>query len=362
MDTGARDDDHAPGLQLCRHAALLLLLTFSGCASPGPPRPPSLNLPEVVTTLAAQRVGDQVQLDWTTPEKTTDGLDVRSPIVAVVCRRPAVSPVQSCRDVLRLPVVSGASSAVDSLPSTVVASPAVALEYRLQLLNSAGRSAGESNAVLVANGPAPASPEGLQVNASQEGAVLTWHDTGTRDAVELRRIAAPRARSAKQSAFGAAKVDANNVVLRVAPGNGALDRTVVMDERYTYTAQRVRTITVEGRALEIRSAIAGPVTIEMRDVFPPRAPTGLEAVAAERVVDLSWEPNTEADLAGYFVLRRETGPAEQLNGTPQRQPSFQDKTAAPNHTYTYSVIAVDKAGNRSPAGEPVPVSIHADVP
>src|SRR5260370_22391669 len=60
-------------------AVLAPLIAFAaGCASPGPPQPPSLNLPAVVKDLAAERAGDVVHLHWTTPETTTDRLDIKA--------------------------------------------------------------------------------------------------------------------------------------------------------------------------------------------------------------------------------------------------------------------------------------------
>ncbi|HEY1965698.1 MAG TPA: hypothetical protein VGG59_12240, partial [Acidobacteriaceae bacterium] len=50
---------------LAAAAAALVIAWTAGCASPGQPRPPSLNLPEVVKDLTAQRVGDVVELRWT---------------------------------------------------------------------------------------------------------------------------------------------------------------------------------------------------------------------------------------------------------------------------------------------------------
>ena len=97
----------------------------------------------------------------------------------------------------------------------------------------------------------------------------------------------------------------------------------------------------------------------MRDTFPPHAPSGLEAVpggatAADRSIDLSWTPDTDADLAGYIVYRQEVdekgivaGTATRLNLTPVAGPAYRDQTAMAGHRYAYRVSAVDTAGNES---------------
>jgi hypothetical protein len=128
-----------------------------------------------------------------------------------------------------------------------------------------------------------------------------------------------------------------------------------MGESYRYTAQRVRAVSLGGHALELRSPISQPVTVAMRDIFPPHPPSGLEAVpggatAADRSIDLSWSPNTEADLAGYIVYRQEidskgeaAGTATRLNATPVVGPAYRDQTAIAAHRYAYRVTAVDTA-------------------
>ena len=61
---------------------------------------------------------------------------------------------------------------------------------------------------------------------------------------------------------------------------------------------------VQGQEVELRSAESNAVTVEVKDVFPPKAPTGLAAAEPARAadgsyaLDLSWEANTEADLSG----------------------------------------------------------------
>src|SRR6266576_6695381 len=73
-------------------AAAPLIAFAAGCASPGPPRPPSLNLPEVVKDLTAERVGDVVHLHWTTPETTTDRIVIKGAMTADICRITVTAP------------------------------------------------------------------------------------------------------------------------------------------------------------------------------------------------------------------------------------------------------------------------------
>jgi glucose/arabinose dehydrogenase/chitodextrinase len=80
------------------------------------------------------------------------------------------------------------------------------------------------------------------------------------------------------------------------------------------------------------------------DTSPPSAPTGLTAVAASSTqVNLAWMASTDnVGVTGYRVFRN----GAQV-GTPTTT-SFQDTGLAPATTYTYTVSAVDGAGNVSP--------------
>src|SRR5882757_373541 len=69
---------------------LLLTLAASvwltGCASIGPPLPPSLELPRAPSDLRAARKGDKVTLTWTVPARTTDRQSVRYLGKTRICR------------------------------------------------------------------------------------------------------------------------------------------------------------------------------------------------------------------------------------------------------------------------------------
>ena len=138
-----------------------------------------------------------------------------------------------------------------------------------------------------------------------------------------------------------------------------------MGESYRYTARRVLSVALGGHNLELRSVASPPVTVVMRNIFPPHPPSGLEAVpggatAADRSIDLSWTPNADPDLAGYIVYRQEVdskgvaaGTATRLNPTPVVGPAYRDQTAMAGRRYAYRVTAVDAAGNESAPSDPV---------
>ena len=135
----------------------------------------------------------------------------------------------------------------------------------------------------------------------------------------------------------------------------ALDKDIHFGETYEYRAQRVARVTVGGATQELDGPLSAPVQVGVLDVFPPAVPTGLAAVAiaAENggapAIDLSWRPDTESDLAGYIVYRREGGgdwqrisPAQPVVG-----PAFHDAQVQAGHSYSYSVSAIDEGGHES---------------
>lgn len=91
------------------------------------------------------------------------------------------------------------------------------------------------------------------------------------------------------------------------------------------------------------------VEIQAEDVFAPAAPSGLISIATENTISLTWDDNTEADLAGYRVWRRMEGESEFKLLTPQpiQGNAFSDTTVEKNKEYDYAVTALDKAGNES---------------
>ena len=342
--------------------ALTLILT--ACASPGPPRPPSLHLADIPTDLTAQRIGDRVLLHWTTPTHTTDGLNVPSPLTAEICREanPTAAPTKqpsatACPVVLRLAVTPGASTGADPLPATLTSDPAAALAYRVRILNPEGRSAGLSKPALAAAGATPPPVAFLHATPSRDGITLEWQPLSSPSVVELDRAlvsaSVPKTQPKKSTPLSA-PAEPTEVHLRTgdqthsADPGGTVDRTALRGQSYTYSAQRLRTVIINGHSLELRSDLSSPITVNLSDTFPPLTPTGLASVPGPASIDLSWQPDTDSDLAGYHVYRRTaSGTFQRLTDIPVLGPAFSDAAAAPGTAYTYRVTAIDNNGNES---------------
>jgi hypothetical protein len=100
----------------------------------------------------------------------------------------------------------------------------------------------------------------------------------------------------------------------------------------------------------VESAPSNEACLDVRDIAPPAAPTGLAVLPRERGLELVWTPNTEEDLALYRVYREGPGePKKRLAEVEAGQATWTDTSAKPGVTYRYTLTAVDRSGNESPA-------------
>ena len=97
--------------------------------------------------------------------------------------------------------------------------------------------------------------------------------------------------------------------------------------------------------INLESTPSERVCLTPRDTFAPAAPKGFSIVAGSGTMNLGWDANTEADLAGYLVLRAEApgDTLQPLTPAPITATSYEDKTVKPGVRYVYAIIAVDKA-------------------
>jgi len=348
-----------------------LLAALAGCGSPGVPRPPSLNLPEPVADLRAIRKGDHVNLSWTVPAETTDNRAIRNPGPTRICRS-LQATIGDCSSPgliaavllppLRLPQPKSqqakpAKSAEkvtatysDPVPVALLSNdPAVHIFYAVSVLNKNDRTAGLSNIVSVPAVAALSPPADLNAKVTAEGIVLTWsgaeHSPDTPALQHVYRVYRRSQESATDTVVGALPLDAATLQL--------VDNSFEWEKTYSYRVTIVTLIHPEGSpATEFEGDDTLPVMVFAHDIFPPAVPTGLQAVFSavgqQSFIDLVWAPDTESDLAGYNIYRRENGVEPvKLNSTPVTTSAFRDVNVKSGHTYIYSVSGIDIRGNES---------------
>jgi Peptidase family M28 len=90
----------------------------------------------------------------------------------------------------------------------------------------------------------------------------------------------------------------------------------------------------------------------------PAAPSGIKVEAGTLTVDttLSWQPNTEPDLAGYEIVYRDTNMPYWQHTIPVGDVTSFTVKGITKDNFLFGVRAVDKDGNRSVVTFPVPAT------
>ncbi len=387
-------------MKLASIAGLLLLPILLGCGTPGVPLPPSLELPQPVQDLRASRKGNTVTLVWTVPSATTDRTNVKLRHLGPtqVCRSltvgmtectekvkevdtPAlVSAAEAAAKAKPKPAAQSASKQQQSAPAKLVPviatshdtlplallqqNPTGFINYAVETLNTRGRGAGLSNQVQIPLAPTLPPPTDLAATVARDGIVLTF--SGTLEKLEELEAQPLRHtyRIYRQEQGTAAPVLVGDLEMTTSLQARLVDHSFEWQKTYQYWITAVTIVERKGKPLaQVEGDNSAPVTVVANDVFPPAVPGGLQAVFSgvgqQPFVDLTWAPNTDPDLAGYNLYRREDNAAwTRINAALVLTPTYRDGNVAAGRTYLYAVTAVDLHGNESersqPASETVP--------
>ena len=210
---------------------------------------------------------------------------------------------------------------------------------RLTAEDLAGATAQATVAVVVDNTPPAA------VIAQPSGGFVTGSTTvtGTADDAHLLQYRLEVAPEGTQQWS-----ELGRSAARVVSGNLFAWQNLPPDGRYQL---RLRVDDQAGNS----SVAAATVTVDRR---PPAAPQGLTATLENgRDARLSWQANTEPDLAGYFVYRQ----GVKVNAAPVVNPAYLDAGLL-DGTFDYTVTAVDDAGQESLPSAPARVLVDLTGP
>jgi len=374
-----------------RHVFYFLFSIFllaGGCGAPGEPVPPTPPVPVAIKDLAAQQIGDGVQLAFTLPTNSVTGDRLPEPPAVEILRgvnRPDGTPnAKSFRIVDTIPgalvtdfVTQKRVEYRDIIsPRDPETSTGATLVYRVRTRVSRKRGSADSNTVFVQVAPVPQSILAVESRVTESAIELNWAAPTTMSSGALltaplsyhvyRAELDPAALKADEEKHSLAEVKSPPVLLATVITPSYQDTAFEFGKSYLYFVRSV--ITTNEIALE--SSDSQHVLITPRDTFPPATPQGLVAAVlagsapGTLIVELSWSINLETDLAGYRVYRSEQEGirGRLVNPDLLPTPAVRDTSVEPGHRYWYTVTAVDRAGNESPPGAPAVVEVTQPSP
>ena len=329
-------------MSICRICLALAALLCAGCGYVGNPQPPALHIPRKVTDLRASQHAGQVIVEFTIPELTTEDLPLR--LGRVELRAGPNTQAEFNADFW---------TAQAKLMDTTGLKPGhVRLEYpasewtgrevffRVRVSSSRGRDNGWSNLAILNVLVPLEKPSGLRAEAVKEGVRLTWAGPDQLPGLTFR----VRRRTGKEKTV----TDVGS-----ASGHEWIDTETHYGESYEYLVQAM----IKAGESTAESDLSDTYTITPVDRFPPGTPQGLMALAGSASVELTWDPNTETDLGGYYLYRAAgDGSFERVGGL-LNTPSYSDKSVKAGAKYRYAVSAVDLLANESERSKPVEITL-----
>lgn len=346
---------------------MAILLLF-GCAAESPPTPPRVQKPQAIKDLKVVQLGSALRISFTPPSLAVDGRGITKPLEIEVLRAvttakpssgralPVLSPWitltaadlaryhegqkvveerQFTPEEFRRSVGSTFALAVSSLTRgfrrrPILSDPSNQVELRL--LDVSGP---------VSNVIARTTEHAIQLNWSAPPATLTGAPLANLEGYRIYR--------SETGASGTFQTAGET------KDTHYQDRDFHFGSNYYY---RVRVLFKQDGQLG-ESADSEPLKITPLDTFPPAAPAGLTGVYTSNAIELIWTTNTEPDLAGYDVYRRDADESgaqpEKLNQNLVPTPIYRDAAVAAGRKYVYWVTAVDQARNESKASLEVTV-------
>lgn len=315
-------------------------LGLSGCGYVGEPLPPALNIPNAVADLGAIERGSKIVINFTIPERTTENLPLRRVSRIELRLWPSDGkPFELGRLLANSREVPVAADQAGAVTAETEAAPWLGRElfFIVRSYGPGRRPSGWSNIAVLRMVPPlpPIAASNITAEAVPEGVQLRWQYDSVPD-LHFR-------------IFRASNKEPDREQVATAAASGWIDHQTSYGTEYHYWLQAVR----RAGENDAESEVAGPVSITPVDTFPPATPRGLNAVAGLTTIELSWDPNTEPDLAYYRVYRADAEGDFVRLADKESAPAYSDRQVASGKLYRYRVSSVDRLGNESRPSETV---------
>jgi hypothetical protein len=371
----------------------------AGCASPGEPTERKPPVPQAVTDLSAEQSGNDVVLTFTLPKEAVDDRILEQiPSIEIFrgfesAETAGSNASAAAKPTLLLTIPPGMVDRYAQMGHVRVADALEASDfegrinatavYTVRTRVSPKQDSADSNPVSLRIRPAADSIDDLKAEVTPSAVALSWTPpqktlAGTTPSIGPYRIyraeievppAAATAAPGKPNAASGANAENSKpqpALVKIGETDAPTfsDTQAAFGKTYEYSVRSI----VQYPDQAIESADSNLVVITPKDIFPPAAPLGLVVVFVPALggtpahLELSWAISPETDIGGYNVYRSEQAGVQ---GTRQNAelliaPAFRDMNVQTGRRYFYSVTAVDRSGNESPASAVVSGGVPAE--
>ena len=301
-----------------------------GCAKVGDPLPPLSQPSPTIRNLKLVQVDDRAQLHF--PLASQDVIQVQ--IYRQCPGREASTEPEMLLDRGQL---RRRNDGAEFLVERKLPDDEDPCGYYLRFLDSDDRLSPPSNLVRASSVKAAAAPRNLRCEVNPDHLRLEW--------------------DRPQSNFDGSRPA--NIAGYLVNSRHRVSTELFRDPEFRFGHPKRYSVQAISRAADplILSRASDTLTIFPEDSFAPGAPRNVTAVYWEGEVRVYWDPNREADLAGYFVYREiEGGTVRRISPLLQGR-MFKDTSVKDGETYRYRVSAVDKSDNESPPSREAGVTI-----
>jgi len=347
-------------------AAALVIASIGACGKRGSPQAPIRRSPARVADLEARRIEDRIELRFTIPGTNSDGstpptverVEIYRLALPAAAGPPSIAQVVAPGNLDRTitirppespgtpapktpdtrPAAGEPTTVVEKLAADKAAADTSVAHY--VVVGLTGRRKGPTSPIVsVPLGPLPAAPTNFQATYDEKTLTLAWTPSVADEKFRVYLVPDQK------------KPDVRTLLTEEPLSTPTFATPVQLGKEQCYT---ITPVIAAGKAT-IEGAGLGPACLTAADRFPPPIPQKLRAQLNDAVVLLDWVPVDVPDLAGYIVLRTDgtSDTLQPLTREPIAENTYEDKTVQPGMTYTYVVVAVDKATppNRSQPSE-----------
>ena len=302
-----------------------------GCAKVGDPLPPLSQPPPTIRSLKLVQVDDRAQLHF--PLASQDVIQVQ-----IYRQCPGGKASTEPEMLLDRGQLRRRNDGSEYLVERKLPDDEDPCGYYLRFLDSDDRLSPPSNLVRASSVKAAAAPRNLRCEVNPDHLRLEW--------------------DRPQSNFDGSRPA--NVAGYLVNSRHRVASEVFRDPEFRFGHPQRYSVQAISRASDplILSRASDTLTLVPEDSFAPGTPQNVTAVYWEGEVRVYWDPNRDADLAGYFVYRESEGETVRRISPLLQGRMFKDTTVKEGEAYRYRVSAVDRSDNESPRSREAGVTIR----